>query len=163
MHPQGYDDGSYDDEEEKEIEPQQPKESKDSDRKLRLAFLSTVNSVTRGKVHIETEGRHRSLTAMDGEPVIIINPSLVSSWFDTPKPIGPDTIGYWPPLTKFPGASECHIVPGDFKTHIPLKFAYHVPSEDLKTYLSAPRLTEKNGCIRVNPVVFEHASFPSFI
>ena len=76
MHPQGYDDGSYDDEEEKEIEPQQPKESKDSDRKLRLAFLSTVNSVTRGKVHIETEGRHRSLTAMEGDPVIIINPSL---------------------------------------------------------------------------------------
>ena len=91
MHPQGYDDGSYDDEEEKEIEPQQPKESKDSDRKLRLAFLSTVNSVTRGKVHIETEGRHRSLTAMEGDPVIVINPSLTGSWFNTPKPIGPDT------------------------------------------------------------------------
>ena len=134
--------------------------SKHSDRKQRVAFLFAIHSIINGKVHIETEGRHRSLTAMDGEPVIIINPSLVSSWFDTPKPIGPDTIGYWPPLTKYPGASECHIVPGDFKTHIPLKFAYHVPSEDLKTYLSAPRLTEKNGSIRVNPVVFEHASFP---
>ena len=134
--------------------------SKHSDHKQRVAFLFAIHSIINGKVHIETKGRHRSLTAMDGEPVIIINPSLVSSWFDTPKPIGPDTIGYWPPLTKFPGASECHIVPGDFKTHIPLKFAYHVPSEDLKTYLSAPRLTEKNGSIRVNPVVFEHASFP---
>ena len=26
-------------------------------------------------------------------------------------------------------------------------------------YLSAPKLTDKNGCIRVNPVVFENSSF----
>ena len=71
-----------------------PWDSKNSDRKLRLAFLFSVNSVTRGKVHIETEGRHRSLTAMEGDPVIIINPSLESSWFETPKPTGSD-IYHW--------------------------------------------------------------------
>ena len=63
-------------------------------RKKKLAFLFSGNSVTRGKVYIETEGRHRSLTAMEGDPVIITNQSLKSSWFDTPNPTGSDTVGY---------------------------------------------------------------------
>ena len=77
-----------------EAVPQQPKESKDSDRKLRLNFLSNIISVAGGKVHIETEGRHPSLTAMEGDPVLILNSSLEGSWFKMPKPISPDTVGY---------------------------------------------------------------------
>ena len=43
-------------EEEGCLELQDALDSKNSDRKLRLAFLFSVNSVTRGMVHIETEG-----------------------------------------------------------------------------------------------------------
>ena len=50
--------------------------SKHSDRKQRVGFLFSINDLFNGKVHIETEGRHRSLVSMDGEPMIILNPSL---------------------------------------------------------------------------------------
>ena len=61
-----------------------------------------INNHINGKVHIESEGRHRSLVSMDGEPKIILNPSWEGSWLLTPKPKGNNTIGYWPPQDKIP-------------------------------------------------------------
>ena len=72
--------------------------------------------------------------------MLIINPSFISSWFYTPKPIGTDTIGCWPPKTKFPGAVDSNIVPSEFKNKIPLKFDYYIRDEELKAYLLPRRL-----------------------
>ena len=84
---------------------------------------------------------------------------IYSSWFHTPKPTGNNTIGCCPPKTKFPGTVDGNMVSNDFKNKIPLKFDFFIRDEELKMYLSAPKLTDKNGCIRVNPVVFENSSF----
>ena len=121
---------------------------------IRTAFLSDVNSFTRGKIHVETEGRHRSLTAMEGDPVIIINPSLAGSWFTTPKPIFPDTVGYWSRHTKFPGSSDTTHVPYDFRNLTPIKFTFHIEDDDLKTFLSPARWTDKGGYICLSSEVF---------
>ena len=51
------------------------------------------------------------------------------------------------------------MVSNDFKNKIPLKFDFFIRDEELKMYLSAPKLTDKNGCNKVNPVVFENSSF----
>ena len=77
---------------------------------------------------------------MDGEPMIILNPSLDGSWLHTPKPKGNNTIGYWPPKTKFPGAAEGIMVPAKFKNKVPIKFDFFIKDEELKTYLEAPKL-----------------------
>ena len=118
-----------------------------------------MNSVTRGKIHVETEGRHRSLTAMEGDPVIIINPSLAGSWFTTPKPIFPDTVGYWSRHTKFPGSSDTTHVPYDFRNLTPIKFTFHIEDDDLKTFLSPTKWTDKGGYICLSSEVFESASY----
>ena len=112
--------GPFEDEDEVDITLQQPRE-KNSDRKIRNVFLDKVKSVTRGKVHVETEGRHRSLIVSERDPVIIINPCLEGSWFNLPKPSAPDTIGYWPRYTKFPGSSDVTHVPADERKLTPIK------------------------------------------
>ena len=84
---------------------------------------------------------------------------IYSSWFHTPKPTGNNTIGCWPPKTKFPGTVDGNMVHNDFKNKVPLKFDFFIRDEELKMYLSAPKLTDKNGCNKVNPVVFENSSF----
>ena len=91
--------------------------------------------------------------------MIILNPSWEGSWLHTPKPKGNNSIGYWPPKTKFPGAAENIMVPADFKNKVPLKFDYFIKDEELKSYLEAPKWTDKTGHIRVNPVVFESSTF----
>ena len=77
----------------------------------------------------------------------------------TPKPTGNNTIGYWLPKTKFLGVAEGILVPAEFKNKIPLKFDFFIKDEELKTYLEAPKWTDKSGHIRVNPVVFENSTF----
>ena len=84
-------------EEDKEAELQLPKKIQ-----IRNTCFSNINSFTRDKFHVKTEGSHRLLTAMEGDPVFIINPSLAGSWVTTPKPIFPDTVGYWSRHTKIP-------------------------------------------------------------
>ena len=118
-----------------------------------------IKSVTRGKVHVETKGRHRSLTALERDPVIILNPSLEGSWFNLPKPVAPDTIGYWPRHTKFPGYSEYTHVPYDERKLTPIKFLYYVEDELLESFLSPAKGTDRSGYIWLNSEVFASASF----
>ena len=92
-----------------------------------------------------SEGRHRSLVSIDGEPKLILNPSWEGSWLDTPKPKGNNSIGFWPPKTKFPGSAENIMVPADFKNKVPLKFDYYIKDAELKTYLEAPKMTDQIG------------------
>ena len=84
---------------------------------------------------------------MEGDPVIVINPSLKGSWFNTPKPIDPDTVGYWSRHTKFPGSSDTYHVPYTFKNLTPLKFTFHIVDNDLEAFLSPNKWTDKGGGI----------------
>ena len=118
-----------------------------------------IKSVTRGKVHVETKGRHRSLTALERDPVIILNPSLEGSWFILPKPVAPDTIGYWSRHTKFPGSSNTTHVPHDERKLTPIKFLYHIEDDLFKSFLSTAKWTDKSGYIWLNSEVFASASF----
>ena len=106
-----------------------------------------------------SDGRHRSLINIGGTPHIIIKPDWEGSWLDTPKGLGSNTVGVWPPKTKFPGSAENIMVPEDFKHKLPIKFEYHVQSPELKTYLETTKMLDTKGHIRVNPVVFENSSF----
>ena len=108
---------------------------------------------------METEGRHRSLTALERDPVIILNPSLEGSWFILPKPVAPDTVGYWPRHTKFPGSSDSTHVPYDERKLTPLKFLYHVQDDLLESFLSPARWTDRSGNLWLNSEVFASASF----
>ena len=51
------------------------------------------------------------------------------------------------------------MVPAEFKNKVPIKFDYFIKDEELKSYLEAPKWTDKSGHIRVNPVVFESSTF----
>ena len=106
-----------------------------------------------------SEGRHRSLINIDGVPKIIVNPSWEGSWMDTPRATGSNSIGVWPPKTKFPGTADNIMVPGDFKHKVPIKFDFHIKDPELRAYLEAPKMADNKGLIRVNPVVFESSSF----
>ena len=130
-----------------------------SDRKQREGFFDTIHNYLPGKIHMASEGRHRSLINIGGTPHLILNPSWEGSWMDTPKALGGNSIGVWPAKTKFPGTAENILVPADFKHKLPLKFDFHIKDPELKTYLEAPRMTDNKGSIRVNPVVFESSSF----
>ena len=130
-----------------------------SDRKQRDGFFVSLNNHLPGKIHMASEGRHRSLINIEGIPKIILNPSWEGSWMDTPKALGSNSIGVWPAKTKFPGTAENIMVPGDFKNKVPLKFDFHIKDPELKTYLEAPKMADNKGLIRVNPVVFENSSF----
>ena len=130
-----------------------------SDRKQREGFYDTIHNYLPGKIHMASDGRHRSLINIGGTPHLILNPSWEGSWMDTPKALGGNSIGVWPAKTKFPGTAENILVPAEFKHKLPLKFDFHIQSPELRTYLEAPRMTDNKGSIRVNPVVFESSSF----
>ena len=85
--------------------------------------------------------------------MIILNPSWEGSWLHTPKPKGNNSIGYWPPKTKFPGAAEGIMVPAEFKNKVPIKFDFYIKDEELKTYLEAPKWSDKNGYIFENSTI----------
>ena len=130
-----------------------------SDGKERDGFYDRIYNTIPGKIHMASDGRHRSLINIGGTPHIILNPNWEGSWMDTPKGLGSNSIGVWPPKTKFPGSAENIMVPEDFKHKLPIKFEYHVQNPELKTYLETTKMLDTKGCIRVNPVVFENSSF----
>ena len=95
-----------------------------------------------------SDGRHRSLINIGGTPHISLNPNWEGSWMDTPRGLGSNSIGVWPPKTKFPGsvgAPENVMVPADFKNKLPIKFEYHIQNPDLKAYLEAPKMLDSKG------------------
>ena len=116
-----------------------------SDRKQRDGFFINISNHIPGKIHMGSEGRHRSLINIEGDPKIILNPSWEGSWMDTPKATGGNSIGVWPAKTKFPGTAENIMVPGDFKNKVPIKFDYHIKDTELKTYLEAPKMSDNKG------------------
>ena len=99
------------------------------------------------------------MTAVERDPVIILNPSLEGSWFILPKPVAPDTIGYWSRHTKFPGSSNTTHVPYDERKLTPIKFLYHIEDDLFKSFLSPAKWTDKSGYIWLNSEVFASASF----
>ena len=119
----------------------------------------TVKFQTRGKVHVETEGRHRSIIRIERDPVLILCPNLEGSWFVVPKPVAPDTVGYWPKFTKFPSPSEVTHAPSDDKKLMPIKFLYHTEHDLLRSFLAPTKLVDKEGYLWLNPEVFSSASF----
>ena len=138
---------------------EEAKAVRSSDRKQRDGFYDTIHNYIPGKIHMASDGRHRSLINIGGTPHLILNPSWEGSWMDTPKALGANSIGVWPAKTKFPGTADNILVPAEFKHKLPIKFDYHIPSPELRTYLEAPKMTDNKGSIRVNPVVFENSSF----
>ena len=89
--------------------------------------------------------------AMEGDPVFI-NPSLAGSWFTTPKPIFPDTVGYWSRHTIFPGSFDTTHVPFDLEILLPSKL-FHI-EDDLKIFLSPARWTDKGGYMCLSSEAF---------
>ena len=134
-------------------------QEKNSDKKLRKVFYDIVKHETRGKVHVESDGRHRSIVRSERDPVLILCPNLEGSWFVVPKPAAPDTVGYWPKYTKFPSPAEVTHAPSDDKKLMPIKFLYYIEDELLKSFLAPTKLTDKNGNLWLNPEVFSSVAF----
>ena len=115
-----------------------------SDGKERKGFYEKVHNVLPGKIHMSNAGRHRSLINIGGTPHINLNPDWEGSWLDTPKGSGSNTVGVWPPKTKFPGSGTAQgadmMVPEDFIHKVPVKFDYHIQNPELKTYLETTKM-----------------------
>ena len=114
----------YSEDSEEEDYAQEVPAVKSSDRKQREGFYKNIFNHINGKIYMGSEGRHRSLVNIEGDPKLILNPSWEGSWLDTPKPTGNNSIGVWPSKTKFPGSADNIMVPADFKNKVPLKFDY---------------------------------------
>ena len=50
-------------------------------------------------------------------------------------------------------------MPHDFKNLTPLKFTFHIVDNDLETFLSLTKWSDKGGYISLNSEVFESASY----
>ena len=108
-------------------------DDKISDNKLRAALLKELATLVPGSVVFENKGRERSLTKVDDTPKVNVKPNWNGTWYDTPAPEGTDSIGYWPPSTKFP-TKAANKVPEKSKHKIPIKFAYKAENKDLEHF-----------------------------
>ena len=74
--------------------------------------------------------------------------------------MAPDTVGYWPKYTKFPGSNDLIRTPSDAKKLLPIKFMYYAENELLRSFLApATKLVDKDGNLWLNPEVFYSAEF----
>ena len=111
-------------------------------------------------MHVETGSRHRSIIRTEKDPVINLCPDLEGSWLCVPKPMAPDTVGYWPKYTKFPGSNDLIRTPSDAKKLLPIKFMYYIENELLRSFLApATKLVDKDSNLWLNPEVFYSAEF----
>ena len=151
------------DEEEQEQE-EDPLESsgvaRGSDGKERKTFYERIYDILPGKIHMSSDGRHRSLINIPGTPHINLAPNWEDSWFNTPGGSGNDTVGIWPPSTKFPGHNSAdYMVPEGSQNRVPVKFEYHVQDPELKAFLNTTRIMDSKGNLRLNPAVFSDNSY----
>ena len=127
---------------------------------MRKLFYNSVKHEARGKVHVEAGNRHRSIIRTEKDPVINLCPDLEGSWLVVPKPMAPDTVGYWPKYTKFPGHSDLIRAPSDAKKLLPIKFLHYTENDLLKSFLDpATKLVNKDNYLWLNPEVFQSAEF----
>ena len=98
---------------------------------------------------------------MDDTPKVNVKPNWNGTWYDTPAPEGTDSIGYWPPSTKFP-TKAANKVPEKSKHKVPIKFAFKAEKKDLENFLDNTMSISQNT-VRLDSSAFETPSykFPS--
>lgn len=162
--PQEVSEEEEEEEDEEQVQEEDPPETsgvtRGSDGKERRTFYENLYHILPGKIHMSSDGRHRSLINIPGIPHIVLSPDWEDSWFATPEGSGNDSVGIWPPNTKFPGHNSAdHMVPESSQKKVPIKFDYHVQDPELKAFLNTSKLIDSKGNLRLDPAVFTDNSF----
>ena len=104
-------------------------------------------------------GRKRALASRESQPKIALAPDFTDSWFDPPVPTDSESVGVWPPSTKFPTFAG-NKLPEKLKNKDPLKFKFQCNDVKLENFLTlSNKFTDKNNKIKLNPKVFSCPSY----
>ena len=103
--------------------------------------------------------RKRALTSRDSQPKITLAPDFTDSWFDPPAPTDSESVGTWPPSTRFPTTAG-NKLPEKVKYKDPLKFKFSCNDKRLENFLTLTnKVTDKSNKVKLSPKVFSSPSY----
>ena len=103
--------------------------------------------------------RKRALASRESQPKISLAPDFTDSWLDPPAPTDSESVGVWPPSTRFPTITG-NKLPEKVKNKDPLKFKFQCNDKKLENLLTlSNKVTDKSNKVKLSPKVFSCPSY----